>query len=89
MIIDNDDWIMWKENGEGKFRGNNRENFKIKKKFSPKRSVLFIYLNFCFLKFDNQFCCYCCEGVSGVRAMGVVSNRTRGVDVSIKAVGFV
>lgn len=46
MIIDNDDWIMWKENGEGKFRGNNRENFKIKKKISPKRCVLFKFLFF-------------------------------------------
>lgn len=87
MIIDNDDWIMWKENGEGKFRGNNRENFKIKKKKSAQRGVF--YLSFCFLKFDYRFCCYCCEGGSGVRAMGVFSNRTRGVDVSIKTVGFV
>lgn len=50
MIIDNDDWIMWKENGEGKFRGNNRENFKIKKKIQPKE-VCFIYLfKFLFFK---------------------------------------
>lgn len=43
MIIDNDDWIMWKENGEGKFRGNNRENFKIKKN-SAQRGVFYLFI---------------------------------------------
>lgn len=41
---------MWKKNGQGKFRGNNRENFKIKNKKFPIKVECFIYLNFGFFK---------------------------------------